>query len=346
MVNRAPTDARQRRPLRETVLIGLLLLVVVVLFRLPTLTVVAAQTQVRIATNNAAHLPLFGIMALVLFALSILVFRTRFSKRATHYRVAFGVAIVLAAGTELVQLFGPRDADLADVTMDLLGAGAALAVLATVDRGMAGTWVQRPWWKRVLRLGAALTLVLAVMPVLLWAEAYQQRDQRFPILAGFDTYWERKFFRVGESELTLTRPPADWSAAGADRVGRWSGKSGAYPYLAMLEPYPDWRGYESLRLSIYSIEDDPVRVSITIRDAYHTPEYTDRFTGHYVLQPGSNEIEVALDEIRTSPETREMDISAIESVALYSRRPTKSFTLYVGEVRLISSTRARTPQLP
>ena len=108
----------------------------------------------------------------------------------------------------------------------------------------------------------------------------------------------------------------------------------------MLEPYPDWRGYESLRLSLYSIDDDPVRISITIRDAHHAPEYTDRFTGHFVLQPGSNEIGIDLDDVRNSPKTREMDMQAIVSVALYSRRPAKPFTLYVGDVRLVAREKA------
>jgi hypothetical protein len=274
-------------------------------------------------------------MALVLFALSSIVFRTRLSKPTAHYWVAFAAATVLAVGTELVQFFGPRDADLYDVTMDLLGAGAALAVLATFDRRMAGARIQRPRFKRVVRIGAAIMLVLVFVPVLLWAEAYRQRNERFPILSGFDTYWERKFLENDDSELTLTNPPSGWNAPRGGRVGRWTVQGGAYPSLGLREPRPDWRGYGTLRLGVYSMEAEPVRISITIRDAHHFREFTDRFTGRYVLQPGPTEIEIDLDEVRASPKTREMDMSAITGVTIYSRKPPKSFTVCLDDMRLV-----------
>lgn len=333
-MDRELIESRRRRPLRDTALVGALVLIAAVLFRLPTLSVLAAHTRIHIAANNALHLPLFGVMALVLFALSSIVFRARFSKRSTHYWVAFGAAAVLAAGTEFVQFFGPRDADLYDVTMDLLGAGAALAVLATFDRRLAGTRIRRPRFRRVVRVSAALMLVLVFVPVLLWAEAYRQRNERFPILSGFDTYWERKFLENDDSELTLTNPPSGWNAPGGGRVGRWTVQGGAYPSLGLREPCPDWRGYGSLRLGLYSIEDEPVRISITIRDVHHFREFTDRFTGRYVLQPGPTEIEIDLDDVRASPKTREMDMAAIAGVTIYSRKPANSFTVYLDDMRL------------
>jgi len=125
-MDRALTESRRHRPVRDVALVSVLVLIAAVLFELPTLPVLAAHTRIHIAANNALHLPLFGVMALVLFALSNVVFRARFSKLATHYWVAFGAAALLAAGTELVQFFGPRDADLHDIAVDLLGAGAAL----------------------------------------------------------------------------------------------------------------------------------------------------------------------------------------------------------------------------
>jgi VanZ family protein len=335
-MDRAQTESRRRRSPRDLALIGALVLLAAVLFWLPTLHVLASHSRLRTAANNSAHLPLFGLMALVLLALSVTVFRARFSNRATHYWVAFCAATVLAGGTELVQFFGPRDADLNDVALDLLGAGVALGVVATFDRRLAGLRIQRPWFKRAIRFGAAVVLVSVFVPVLLWAEAYRQRNERFPTLCGFDTYWESKFLINNDSEFTLTDPPSRWNPPGGGKVGRWFGQGGAYPSLGLREPCPDWRGYESLRISLYSIEDDPVRISITICDERHIRKFSDRFTGSYVLEQGVNEIEIDLDDVRRSPKTREMDMATITEVTIYSRNPVRPFTVFVDDMRLVS----------
>jgi len=330
---------RRRRPARNPALAGLLVVVAGVLFWLPSASFFAANTKVLIALNNFAHLPLFSAMALVLFGLSVIVFGHRFDRRATHYRLALAGSGVLAVATELVQFFGPRDADLGDVLLDMIGAAAALAVLATLDPRLAGSPLQRPWIRRGVRLASMIAVIVAFVPVLLWAEAYRQRDERFPVICSFQDYWERKTVRVNAGKLEFTRPPAEWERPPGDRVGRLTGHVEVVTGFSVIEPYPDWRGYDSLRLDLYSGHDAPFEISITISDETHNREYTDRFTGRYVVPPGPSEIVIDLEQVRTAPKTREMDMAQIDGMVIYNRKPPESFTMYLDNLRLETAAR-------
>jgi hypothetical protein len=305
-----------------------------VLFWLPIASLSATDNRIHIALKNYAHLPLFGVMALVLFAISVVLLRPRLLNRATHYWLSLGAAAALALGTELVQFFGPRDAALSDIALDLVGAAAALGVLATFDPRLTGTLMAQPRVKRAVRWAAAFVVVASFVPVPLWIEAYRQRDAQFPVLSGFRSYWERKFIHVKSSGLVFAGPGSRWDRPTSDCVARWTGWTGSNPSIALRAPYPDWRDYGMLCIDLYSVHDSPVRISLTINDKHHNRQYTDRFTRGYEILPGPNEIEIDLEEIRTSPDTREMDMSAITGFIIYSRKPGEMFTLYLCEARL------------
>jgi hypothetical protein len=178
------------------------------------------------------------------------------------------------------------------------------------------------------------------VPVLLWAEAYRQRDERFPLLSGFDSYWERKMLRVNRGKLIFTRPPAGWERQPDDRVGRLTGRFEVVTGVSVIDPYPDWRGYDSLHLDLYSEHQAPFKLSITINDETHDREYTDRFTGRYIVPPGPSEIVIDLEEVRTAPRNREMDMARIEGLVIYNRKPPENFTVYLDNLRLESGASA------
>jgi hypothetical protein len=80
---------------------------------------------------SAAHLVMFGGLALVLLAL----FPAHGAQRRLGaYALAFAGTVVVGIATEIAQLPGPRDADPWDVARDAAGALMALAARAQVVR--------------------------------------------------------------------------------------------------------------------------------------------------------------------------------------------------------------------
>ncbi len=285
--------------------------------------------------NNAGHTPLFGMLSLLILTLLRISLGARRMKTTTYYWLALIVSGLIAALSELVQYSGPRDADLIDFLRDLAGAGSFLAVhwslgsqSGTNGRGAAGRGRLR--W---LAAGALLFLA-SLVPLALWGGAYIHRNATFPQVADYDSYWSKKFLSPQEADLDFVPKPAIWADGNDNRVARMQIRPAEYSGLAIVEPYPDWTGYEFLNFAIYSPLPGTLRLEIRINDAAHDNDYSDRFNRTLSVVPGSNRFEISLDDVRTAPRLRDMDMTEIAAIVLFSWKPTKAFTVYVDDVYL------------
>lgn len=75
-------------------------------------------------------------------------------------------------------------------------------------------------------------------------------------------------------------------------------------------------------------------LAIQIDDVHHNHDYGDRFNRVITISPGPNHIHVLLDDIRHAPVGRDLDLSAIKNVRLFSVSPPEEFSLYVDNIRL------------
>jgi hypothetical protein len=279
---------------------------------------VADESMIAGAFFDAGHVPLFALFALIVYWLS----------RSTvpgggwrHYLIAFTLVVVAGLGTEFVQKFGARDAGWMDFVRDLLGGTAALLLAFALGGG-----------RRAPRIGA-LVLALALVLVglaelgLVWRD-YRGRDASFPALAGFDDPWEPRF--VHGHDASLERLEADWADG---RAGRVRFHTDAYPSLAIHEPFPDWTGYDALRLRVFS--ENPVRLTLRVHDRAHDDRYVDRFNQGLDIEAGLNEVEIPLEEIRSGPRQRELDLRAVRGVAIFADHPDEPFEVWFEDLRLV-----------
>lgn len=288
------------------------------------------------AAFDAGHAPLFGLFALALLGWLRPFHRGEGGRPGRAYVAAFVLAAVAGVLTEIAQIGTGRDADPWDVVRDVLGASSFLLFAATLDGGLT-EWRARPWvpLRAILRVTAAAVLALAFVPLAVVGICYGFRDAAFPHLMDFESYWEGRFVDTRDARVTLGYLPEPWTDP-TRLVGVVTFGPGAWPALDLVEPYPDWTGYDRLTLKVWSELADPVTVSVRVDD--HHPEADERFDQRFQtsleIVPGENAISIPLSDVRDGPSGRRLDLAHVRRVILYASRVERPFTLYVDDIRL------------
>ncbi len=298
---------------------------------------VPSETFLWRAVYNFGHVPLFGVVAILLLWVSRELFKSSAWPGLRQYGIALLGALVLALVTEVLQsLDVARESSVSDIVHDLIGATCGLVLFFIFDKQLSGSWVQWRQFPRNVLLCVCVVLVLCFTlgPVVEWAYAYWDRAKRFPALIDFSSDWEMKFVKENDSELSVVIPPEGWKHSSVDYVGRVTFHPKKYPGIHLQETYPDWRGYTYLVMDVYSELSNPQTIALRIDDLYYTNRYDDGFNRRIEILPGLNHIKIAIEDIRQAPVDRETDLSAMRKFLLFAKNPPEEFTLYFDNVRL------------
>lgn len=309
--------------------IALILLLLLVL----TVGETPERTMLWQALFDAGHVPLFGLMAVLVRDLL-----ARRWPRCGEWRPAllsFALTVAIGAGAEFLQTFMPdRDASLTDLLRDAAGAGAFLLMREAYRRGTSSGAPASPPVRTAFAVAAIALLLAATAQLSLTLAVLAERARAFPVLARFDgSWWESALIETGDSVLTpgtITPSPPGMPSGFA----RLDLQPTTYPGLTIDEPYPDWRGYQRLVLTIMSDLDAPIPLTLRVHDAAHDNRYGDRFNTRLMVMPGANRLTIPLEEIRRAPAGRETDLSRIRGIVLFAYRLDHPAHLYVGAIRL------------
>ena len=286
-----------------------------------------------IAAYNFGHIPLFGIMAVLLLETSRVLLRGSEMPDGNHYLVAFVVVAALSLLTEFVQIgVAGREAQARDAVNNMIGAGAFLALRAVWDRRrwQSGDELNR----RLLFAAAVLVLLLAFFPMITLLWHYGMRAAAFPTLADFDASWQQPFISAPRVDREIVPAPPDWKGRAGRPVVRVTFSPRPWPGVVVREPYPDWSGYSVLRFQIFSGLDSSREIVLWIEDLPHNDLRSDRYEESFEIKPGLNDFTVAFQDLREAPAGREMQLDAVTFLMLFTRRPTDTFDLYFGDVWL------------
>jgi len=314
--------------------ISLLILVVsalIIIFfklQLPTHTILWREI------HNAGHAPLFGVLALTILALSILVFGESLTPRYKHYVLAFLATVSIGGVTEFIQIFGSGDADIFDLLRDAIGATSFLGMTAVFDRseGYGGRN-----WPGKLRLSIAIISILLFLcpfaPVVAWSMAYIERDAAMPQLADFDTVWSRKFLKTWDCDFLAVagREPA---VQAGGRIGKFELHKAEYPGFKITEPFPDWSVFNRLIIDFECESFAPVKLAIRIEDRDYNRNYSDRFNYSQLISGGPALIALPLDIVRSGPASREMNMKEIDAIYIFAVKPDSAMVLYINKIYL------------
>jgi hypothetical protein len=305
--------------------LGSALLGLVIFFGLPGLT---AWQRVL---PDFAHGPVFATLA-VLVALAL---RQRWpaGRRPglAHYALALLITLALGVFTEFAQnWYNPdRLPSAGDVGRDLLGGIVGLSLLALRDRRLFGG--SRAW---PAVLGATAAVVLIVPPLQV-AAAYALRAVSFPELVQFRSSLDLYFLEARGSSIRRLRLPEPW--AGGQSVSALAVKleRSKWPGVALLEPVPDWRGYDVLRLDLVNPGDRPLELTLRILDRTHDWRFEDRYNGRLWLPPRSRQdFRIPLEDIASAPDRRRMDLARIADLLLFQTGGAAGGEFYLVRIAL------------
>ncbi len=282
--------------------------------------------------QNTGHTPVFGLLGLTMLGLSRSILGNRVRGSLRHYLLAFAVTVFIGAMIEFVQIFGPRDADVWDLVRDAAGACSFLGFYATIDPRFAAETAGR--FKTAVRFVSLSVLLGALMPLIVTSGAYIHRNAVFPELLTFDSVWEAKFLTTRNADLSRVQPPEGFLEIADGDVGMLTVFPGTYCGFRIAEPCPDWSAYDALRFDIFSELDTTITLAVRIDDSHHNQEYEDRYNAVFEAPPGLTRISIDLEDVQYAPIAREMDMTAIWYVYVFTSNPERPVVLYIDNVEL------------
>ena len=313
-----PPKTANRKMTRLALLAVVAVLLLTVHFYSPLRNGLWAQTFF-----DALHVPVFGLIALSLYAVTP-------SHLSRAYRIAITLAIscVLGVLSEVAQIPISRDASLHDLMADWLGAAGFLSAALAVSPGFSTSLLKRI----ATGLAAIALLGWPLYPLANVSAAYLARNAQFPILAQFDSRFGAVLVRKQNVTLNISDQPGSDHKFAHVTVG-----DGPWPGLAFHDVWPDWRGYSTLIIDLEIGENEPLEFNVRVHDQAHKSydnAYTDRYSKTFVLESGRHTLQIPLEDIRTAPRDRQMDLSRIEEIIVFSRESNAGRTISLFEIRL------------
>ena len=264
------------------------------------------------AVLTAGHGMAFAVTAvLALLALSV-ANPTRRWPLVVQYGTVFLLTALLGLGTELMQIWLPRDADLDDVRADLFGSWMGLATFAVFDSRL------RTLGRIGLPLSGLIPFLVLAVPLVTCIQAYARRHAAFPMLADYRVSFDEYFLQAQGTSRAHDVMPEAWAGFSGERAMRISFGKTAWPGLHFAEPAPDWRGYETLAIDVTNPNSATLPLSIRIHDRAHNNEYSDRFNTQIDLEPLTRStVRLPIIDIERSPRNRNLDIEEISGIVLF-----------------------------
>jgi len=259
--------------------------------------------------SNFAHGPVFGALAFILLGW----LRPHFVSRPWFaYVTALLLAVAAGFALEVLQIFTRRDASVADVMTNTLGAGCCLSLAACFDRSI---WHSRFRPRRsLLLIAAGLQLFVMLVPVGHALLGYASRMERFPTIMQFTSALDMYFIELRNCEAI--------SGHAGDPALRVRCYGNDWPGISNFEPSPDWRRFHRLRIDVTNPGEGELTLGLRIHDIGGGQEYEDRFNREFVIGAGTRRVvDVNLEDIASSPANRTLDLSRIGGLVLFRASP-------------------------
>ena len=282
------------------------------------------------ALHTAAHFPVFGALTAVVFVLLRVHVRGSFGHGVRTYLAAYAVMIAVSLTAEglQTQLEG-RYGSLRDVGVNLLGAKAALALLA----------MREPWLSRAARpflwCVVLVSTAIVFIPVSILGAAYAKRAMDFPALVRFSHALDVLHVTPVDADIRRTSLPCPYGNAHGPPSLQVILKGGRYPGITFRDPAPDWKDYAELHLDFTNPEPDPLTLILRIDDAAHDGRHDDRFNHPIQLAPQARQtVRVPLALIRRAPKDRSMHLDQIARMLLFGSEHHEGRTFYLSGIWL------------
>jgi VanZ family protein len=270
---------------------------------------------------DIAHIAYFGILSALLLWSRPQLQNLSFSQQLLLAAVS---AILVGGAIELLQIPAHRDASIADLHRDLLGALAGVALASKAARH----WP--PAGLRILLAALAVALLLETKPMLDSVVMAAHSTRQFPVLSNFEHRAEVRLWSGGSRNSEMAREGRYSLALFVSAATRFSATT-------MAVPCPDWRGYDTLRVSVYREGARPLSVWVRVLDQENARGgyiFDDRFQAEFPLHGGWNDLDIPMDQIIRGPARRLLNLAAVKELSIYTVDANEPQRIFIDDVRL------------
>lgn len=282
---------------------------------------------------NLGHIPLFGMVALLALVATRAFLPKGPGRPLRHYLLAFVVVALISLVSEIAQInMASRQVEVQDAVHNLLGAICFLVIRSAFDPLLWESQARAP--RGLLLVAASLALFVASWPLIELGWHYGMRRAAFPRIVDLDSGWQRPFISAQRADIGLVPAPEAWTEKSGRRVSVITFPQNPWPGVTVRELYPDWTEMKAYRMQVFSTRDHPVHLTLRIEDSLHNYRRNDRFNRTLTIEPGLNDVSIPLQEIRDAPAGREMDLSQIWRLILFTSRPEEPLQLHISDIWL------------
>jgi hypothetical protein len=272
---------------------------------------------------NSGHIIAFWLWT------HLLVTRWPFLAARSHWQqfvIGMAIVILVSFAIEGIQDATGRSFSLDDIRKNVLGGAAAIFF----------TLPKRKYLNKMLRIGIQVIVLTALLfelaplgravidDIIIW--------HQFPVLCSFETPFEEKRWKSNTS-LQIDR--------NIKKQGRASLKVnpnfGVYSRATLFSFARNWTGFQYLELDLYNPHSKAIYIKIAVHDGlFHRRGYQekDRFVRPYKLPHGWNHIRIPIEDIRTAPREREMQMKDIREIIVLVWLHKKPLVIYIDELTL------------
>jgi VanZ family protein len=261
------------------------------------------------------HVPVFGLVSLAILSMTPTSWR-----RSQRFGLALLGSIILGVLTEVVQIPMQRDASWEDLISDTAGAAGFLLFAYAIDR--------KPIVGVVSAIFATAILLWSATPLITVTQALVHRNSQFPVIFNGDIDAEQAFVSGRNIQMKTQQPVTGDGPYTKIQVFRDTGMR-----IEIRDLVPDWSSYSNLNLRIEVLGDLDLNLTVRIHDTLHRrgdQPHNDRFNQKLTLSPGMNSLTIPLQDVRSAPHGRSMDMTKIEALILFSGKSdaARSFNLF------------------
>ena len=281
-----------------------------------------------ISLKDSGHTAVFFVATLLLAKiLSTSLFSDRLGQGLVIPSTFFG-AIITGILIELIQPWLGRHGTFLDVWYNLLGCTAGILVFAARHR-------IRTRKKQFLSIvGACILLSISSILPLYFYQVVALRNEAFPIMFNAESNWQNELARANHGAyINIVDAPTNWTDNDT-KVIRLDMSHGQYPGIEFHQLPKNWNQYQVLRMDVFSKLKDNTNLVIRIDDAEHNQAHDDRFNRRLIVQPGLNQFDIQLSDVKKGPRERLLALNAISSLILFSTEAKADLTVYLDNIRL------------
>jgi len=167
--------------------------------------------------------------------------------------------------------------------------------------------------KAFLQAFLVLLLLYALYPLIKNTIDWMSARSSFPVLANFETPFEIERWDGEGLEIKKLED--------GNRLLKKSFLTKSYSTIIFVHFPSNWEGYDCLKFVIQNPGLDKIPLRMWISDQQHNEtnrEYFDRFSHKITITPGRHTIEIPIEKLRRAPRNRDMDISKIAEIGIFT----------------------------